>query len=120
MKMKLLATIVGAALLCGCANQYYVGPSGPNSGAIPLASGPMTLVNNTPCTLNVTIDSVLVYTNVAPGQTVAIHGSSWVPRTPVIVTGYDEKGRYQGANDWIFYNGQAQVWRVDKLHSPDK
>jgi hypothetical protein len=115
MKMKLAVLMVGL-LACGCANQYFVGPSGPN--AVPLANGPMTLVNNTPTRLNITIDSVLVFTNIAPGQTVPIHGSAWVPRTPVVVTGYDEKGRYVGASDWIFYNGQAQVWRVESLTKP--
>lgn len=115
MKMK-LALFLCAVVASGCANRYYVGPSGQQ--AIPLASGPMTLVNNTPCVLNITIDSVLVFTNVAPGQTVPIAGSAWVPRTPVVVTGYDNKGHYVGANDWIFYNGQAQVWRVDRLNPP--
>jgi len=116
--MKLKLTILAVGLLAsGCANQYYTGASGPGHAQL-MESGPMTQVNNTPCRLNVTIDSALVYTNVAPGQTVPIHGSAWVPRTPVIVTGYDDKGKYVGANDWIFYNGQAQVWRVEELKKP--
>ena len=57
MKAFLSAIAVGL-LACGCANQYYTGASGPH--AIPLDSGPMTLVNNTPCPLNVHIDTALV------------------------------------------------------------
>ena len=115
MKMRFTALMAWSLLLSGCAT-YYVGPSGPSATCLP--SGPMTLVNNTPSRLNVTIDSVLVYTNVLPGQTVPILSSAWVARTPVVVTGYDDAGRYVGASDWIFYNGQAQVWRVESLSAP--
>ena len=115
MRMRFTAFLAWSLLLSGCAT-YYVGPSGPSSRCLP--SAPMTLVNNTPSRLNITIDSVLVYTNVLPGQTVPILGSAWVSRTPVVVTGYDDVGRYVGANDWTFYNGQAQVWRVDSLSAP--
>jgi hypothetical protein len=104
-------------LACGCATKYYTLPSGPM--ATPVASGAMTVVNNnTRYRLNVTVDSVLLYTNLTPGQAVPVRGSAWVHRTPVVVTGYDEQGRYVGASDWLFSNGQAEVWRVDQLNLP--
>lgn len=76
----------------------------------------MLLVNNTPYFLKVTSDSGQHFTNLHPGEVLAISPTSWVPRTGVAVSGYDRMGHYVGANDWTFYNGQsAQIWRVDRL-----
>jgi len=77
----------------------------------------MLLVNNTGCALTVTAQNTVVYKNVQPGQTVCIQPADYSDKTAVAVTGWKDE-QYIGADDWIFYNGQAQVWRVDHLNPP--
>ena len=96
--MKILPIL--CFLLCGCA-----GPQ-------------MMLVNNTPYRLDVTASNHLLYTNLPPGHVVPIAVNPWQQRTGVAVAAYDEKGRYVGANDWIYYCGQDQVWRIDRINKP--
>jgi hypothetical protein len=78
----------------------------------------MTLVNNTPYLLNVTQSNELVATNLPSGATLPIPMSRWQDRTGVAVAAYDGHGHYIGARDWVFYNGQEQVWRVDYITKP--
>lgn len=76
----------------------------------------MTLVNNTRYALDVTASNQLISTNLPPGQTLTIPYSLWQERSGVAVAAYDQDGNYVGANDWTFYCGHEQVWRVDHLY----
>lgn len=96
--MKL--TTFFCVLLCGC------------------AAPQMTLVNNTDARLNVIAGNQTICTNLLPGQTVPIPNDIWKERIGVAVVGYDASGSYVGANDWTFYCGLDQVWRIDRLNKP--
>jgi hypothetical protein len=93
--------ILSCFLLCGCA-----GPQ-------------MTLVNNTPYTLDVTAGNQMISTNLPPGHTLKVSSPPWRDRIGVVVAGYDSQGHYIGANDWTFYCGQDQVWRIDRITKPN-
>jgi len=96
--MKFLPVL--CLLLCGC-----VAPQ-------------MTLMNNTPYRLDVTARNQLIYTDLPPGHAVPIPVNPWQERIGVAVAAYDDQGHYVGANDWTFYCGQEQVWRIDRINKP--
>ena len=76
------------------------------------ASSQMLLVNNTGRDLTVTVggsSSPVVVTN---GQTYTVQPAAWCDKTPVTVVGSG------GANSWVFYNSQGQVWQVNHLNPP--
>lgn len=79
------------------------------------ASPEMTLMNNTPYFVDVTAENQKICQNLPPGSAIKIPSDPWKDRIGVAVAAYDSKGRYIGANDWIFYSGQSQVWRMDRI-----
>lgn len=79
----------------------------------------MTLVNNTSYTLDVTAENQMISTNLPPGQTLKVRSNPWRDRIGVAVAAYDFDGHYMGANDWTFYCGLDQVWRIDRIIKPN-
>lgn len=76
------------------------------------------LVNNTKANLDVISENTVLCTGLPPGQGVPIPNNAWKDRVAVAVIGRDDHGNYIGANDWTFYCGQDQIWRVDRLNEP--
>lgn len=79
------------------------------------ASSEMTLMNNTSYFVDVTAENRMIYQNVPPGSAVKIPSDPWKERIGVAVAAYDCHGTYVGANDWTFYPGLDQVWRMDRI-----
>jgi len=98
--MKLVKMVIFLSLLCGCASQQ------------------LTVVNNTTANLDVISENQLLCLNLPPGQTLPVPSNAWKTHIAVVVIGRDDHGSYVGANDWTFYCGQDQVWRVDRLNKP--
>lgn len=96
--MKLTVFLCALTILCGC------------------ASPQLTLINNTTANLDVIAENQLLCVNLPPGHGVPIPNDPWKTHIAVAVVGRDNSGSYLGANDWTFYSGQDQVWRVDRLN----
>lgn len=124
--MKHILLLLALLTASGCTYRYSYAETDnhPPAWWEPAPNTTVTVVNNTPYTLDLVEDGVTRGT-MHPGKVIAMKfGTGINHEVTLVVTGSDKEGKYIGSADRVFpvyrysTGNYAYTWRVDALYKP--